>query len=180
MIRFAKKLYWGYFQKEYPRKTLRILTSGNGRMELLPNVMGKTVEGRGSVLNKLSLRWWLHTYINMESRQLDIKFYNSEKSKMEMTTENLSLCGCLNPWENIVTKEESVNKRKNTYKELPCGHCNFSHQDKEVIQQDRGGVGEWRVLLSSRIIRNTSSDAKNLIEQQLSMGTSPWTQERNT
>ena len=116
----------------------------------------------------------------MESRQLDIKFYNSEKSKMEITTENLSLCGCLNPWENIVTKEESVNKRKNTYKELPCGHCNFSHQDKEVIQQDRGGVREWRVLLSLGIIRNTSSDAKNLIEQQLSMGKSPWTQERNT
>lgn len=45
--------------------TLRILTSGNGRMELLPTDMGKTVEagcgggwveGKSSVLNILSLR----------------------------------------------------------------------------------------------------------------------------
>ena len=65
------------------------------------NYNGEDLEGRSSVLNNLSLRWWLHTYINMESRQLDIKFYNSEdKSKMEMTIGNLSLCGCLNPWEN--------------------------------------------------------------------------------
>ena len=44
-------------------------------MELLPTDMGKTVEagweggveGRSSVLNMLSLRWLLHTHMNMES-----------------------------------------------------------------------------------------------------------------
>lgn len=71
---------------------------------------------------------------------------------MEMTIGNLSL------WVFKSTRkysryEESVNKRKNMYKEPSWGHCSFSNQDnKEVIQQDRGGVGENFSQGSSRIL----------------------------
>ena len=112
MIRFAKKkkkkkTVLGILSKKVAKDDTENFDLRKRKDGVVPTIMGKIVEGRSSVLNNLSLRWWLHTYINMESRQLDIKFYNSEdKSKMEMTIGNLSLCGCLNPWENIVTKEE--------------------------------------------------------------------------